>query len=178
MSAPAVARNYAEVLYDLASATDAHLEFGDLIDAVASAITTSPEIQAVLVSPRVPKAQKSELFGKALGDLPVPFVRFLQAVVQRGRQGLLREIAAQYTGLVDIKHNRIRAGVTLARAASPELERSITEALTKALGKEVVATFATDPAILGGTVVRVGERVYDGSVRRRMTRLRRQLLSR
>ena len=50
MSAPAVARNYAEVLYDLASATDAHLEFGDLIDAVASAITTSPEIQAVLVT--------------------------------------------------------------------------------------------------------------------------------
>ena len=98
--------------------------------------------------------------------------------MQRGRQGLLREIAAEYAGLVDIKHNRIRAGVTLARTPTPELERSITQALSEALGKDVIATFAADPSILGGTVVRVGERVYDGSVRRRMTRLRRQLLAR
>ena len=73
MSAPSVARNYAEVLYDLAGASDAQVEYGELIDAVASAINGSPEIQAVLVSHRVPKAEKSALFARALGDLPVPF---------------------------------------------------------------------------------------------------------
>jgi F-type H+-transporting ATPase subunit delta len=41
----------------------------------------------------------------------------------------------------------------------------------------VIASFSTEPQLLGGAVVRVGERVYDGSVRRRLTRLRRQLLS-
>ena len=177
MSAPAVARNYAEVLYDLASATDAHLEFGDLIDAVASAITTSPEIQAVLVSPRVPKARKSELFANALGALPVPFVRFLQAVVQRGRQGLLAEIAREYAALVDIKMNRVRAGVTLAKEPNAALRKQIQKALTEALGKDVIPVFSADPEILGGAIVRVGERIYDGSVRRRVARLR-QLLAR
>jgi F-type H+-transporting ATPase subunit delta len=44
------------------------------------------------------------------------------------------------------------------------------------LGKQVIAKFSTDPAILGGTIVRVGDRIYDGSVRRRMARLRRQLI--
>jgi F-type H+-transporting ATPase subunit delta len=52
----------------------------------------------------------------------------------------------------------------------------IRAALAQALGKDVVTEFSVDPDILGGTIVRVGERVYDGSVRRRMTRLRRQLV--
>ena len=178
MSAATIGLNYAETLFELAERRGRTAEYGELIEAVAAAIANSPEVQAVLMSPRVPKAAKSRLLSDALKSAPREFVLFLQAVVQRGRQGILGEIAAQYAGLVDIKHNRIRAGVTLARTPSPELEQSITRELARVFGKEVVATFATDPAILGGTVVRVGERVYDGSVRRRMTRLRRQLLSR
>jgi F-type H+-transporting ATPase subunit delta len=50
--------------------------------------------------------------------------------------------------------------------------------LSKQLGKEVLASFSEDPSILGGAIVRVGERIHDGSVRRRMTKLRRALLAR
>ena len=102
---------------------------------------------------------------------------FLQALVKRGRQRLLREIATEYQALLDIKHNRVRAGVTLARPADEALQRDIQAALSRQLGKEVLAAFHVDPEILGGTVVRVGERIHDGSVRRRMTKLRRHLLS-
>jgi F-type H+-transporting ATPase subunit delta len=104
-------------------------------------------------------------------------VLFLQALVRRGRQRLLREIATEYQGLLDLKHNRGRAGVTLARPADPSLQKDIQAALSRQLGKEVLAAFHVDPEILGGTVVRIGERIHDGSVRRRMTKLRRQLIS-
>ena len=152
------------------------MEYAGLIDAVAGAIELSPEVQTILVSPRVPKVAKSRLLAAALKDAPREFVLFLQAVVQRGRQGLLREIAHEYTTLVDVKFNRVRAAVTLARDPDEALQQSIQRALTEALGKEVVPAFTADPAILGGTIVRVGERIYDGSVRRRMARLRRQLM--
>jgi F-type H+-transporting ATPase subunit delta len=49
--------------------------------------------------------------------------------------------------------------------------------LSRQLGKQVIPAFTVDPEILGGAIVRVGERVLDGSVRRRMTKLRRQLLT-
>jgi F-type H+-transporting ATPase subunit delta len=98
--------------------------------------------------------------------------------VKRGRQQLLREIANEYYAMLDVKLNRVRAAVTLARPADEALRRSITEALCRELGKEVLPTFSVDPDILGGTIVRVGERIHDGSVRRRMTKLRRQLLAR
>jgi F-type H+-transporting ATPase subunit delta len=105
-------------------------------------------------------------------------VLFLQALVKRGRQTLMREIATEYVGLLDVKFGRLRAGVTVAREPDEALRREIESGLGRALGKEVIANFHVDPAILGGTIVRVGERVYDGSLRRRMARLRRQLLAR
>jgi F-type H+-transporting ATPase subunit delta len=81
-------------------------------------------------------------------------------------------------GLLDIKMNRVRAGVTLVREPNAEIRKSIAAGLTQALKKDVIASFRVDPEILGGLVVRVGDRVYDGSVRRRMLRLRRQLVAR
>jgi F-type H+-transporting ATPase subunit delta len=140
-------------------------------------VETTPEVQAVLMSPRVPKAEKARLLGAALKEAPREFVLFLQALVKRGRQRLLREIASEYQTLLDVKHNRVRAGVTLAQPADAALQREIQAALSRQLGKEVLASFHVDPDILGGTVVRVGERIHDGSVRRRMTKLRRQLVT-
>jgi F-type H+-transporting ATPase subunit delta len=173
-----IARNYAEALFELGERSGQTARYADLIDAVAAAVETTPAVQGVLMSPRVPKAEKARLLSAALRDVPGEFVRFLQAVVKRGRQQLLREIANEYYAMLDVKLNRVRAAVTLARPADEALRRSITEALCRELGKEVLPTFSVDPDILGGTIVRVGERIHDGSVRRRMTKLRRQLLAR
>jgi len=167
-----IARNYAEALFA------ASPEFGELIDAVAGAIAADERIKAVLESPRVSKAAKSQILARALkGEAPAEFVRFLSAVVRRGRQGLLGEIASEYQVLLDTQLNRVHAGVTLANEADARTEKQIVERLTKALGREVRAHFRADPRILGGVVVRVGDRIFDGSVRRRLTTLQRRMLT-
>jgi F-type H+-transporting ATPase subunit delta len=172
-----IARNYAEALFDLGEPSGRANRYAELIDAVAGVVETTPQVQAVLMSPRVPKSEKARLLSSALEGAPREFVLFLQSLVKRGRQRHLRDIATEYQVLLDIKHNRVRAGVTVARPADESLQRDIQAALSRRLGKEVLAAFHVDPEILGGTVVRVGERIHDGSVRRRMTRLRRHLLS-
>ena len=173
-----VARNYAEVLFDLGQRAGSAERYADLMDAVASAVETTPRVQAVLMSPRVPKSEKSRILGAAMKDAPRDFVLFLQALVKRGRHRLLREIAQEYMQLLDYKMDRVRAGITLARTPDEKLQRSIQELLSRQLDKQVIATYSVDPEILGGAIIRVGDRVLDGSVRRRMTRLRRQLLAR
>ena len=178
MRSVTIARNYAEALFDLGERSGQGERYAELIEAVASAVQTSPQIQGVLMSPRVPKAEKARILGAALKDTSREFVLFLQAIVKRGRQQLLGEIAAEYHGLLDLKFNRVRAGVTLARPAGETLRTSIQESLSRQLGKEVLASFSEDPEILGGAIVRVGERIHDGSVRRRMIKLRRHLLAR
>jgi F-type H+-transporting ATPase subunit delta len=167
-----VARNYAEALF---AAGD---KYGEVLDAVAGAISADERIAIVLESPRVSKAAKSQILERALkGEAPREFVRFLQAVVRRGRQGLFAEIAQEYQVLLDVKLDRVHAGVTLANEADARTQKSVLERLTKALGREVRAYFRSDPKILGGVVVRVGDRIFDGSVRRRLTALQRRMLT-
>jgi F-type H+-transporting ATPase subunit delta len=179
-----IARNYAEALLLAAEAEarggqEGHVElYGELMDAVAGAIQADERIAVALESPRVSKATKGRLLANALqGTAPATFVRFLQAVVRRGRQGLIGEIAQEYHARVDLKLNRVHAGVTLAVATNGGLPEQITDRLARVLGKEVRAHFRTDPAILGGVVVRVGDRIFDGSLRRKLNALRRRMLT-
>lgn len=180
MSETTVALNYAEALLELARQAGDLEGYGQYADATARAYDASPAVQSVLMTPKVSKAVKAKLLGGALVQVgaPTEFVRFLEAVVKRGRQAYLRAIADAYEGLVDQTLNRVRAAVTVARTPDPALEREVAAALEKMLRKEVIATFAVDPSLLGGAVIRVGDKVYDGSVRRRLIRLRRQLLNR
>lgn len=178
MRVATIAKNYAEALFALGEQSGRAEEFARLIEALAAAVHASPRVETVLMSPKVTKARKAELLAAALPGAPREFVLFLQAVIKRGRQLILPEIANEYAGLLDVKFNRVRAGITLARQPDAALQASITEALSKALGKEIVAGFAVEPEILGGAIVRVGDRMLDGSLRRRLKQLRRQLLSR
>jgi F-type H+-transporting ATPase subunit delta len=173
-----VARNYAEALFELGQRAGSAERYADLIDAVAAAVETTPRVEAVLMSPRVPKSEKSRILGAAMKDAPRDFVLFLQALVKRGRHRILREIAHEYMALLDQELKRVRAGVTLARKPDEKLRRTIEELLSRQMEKQVIAAYSVDPEILGGAIIRVGERVLDGSLRRRMTRLRRQLLAR
>ena len=173
-----IARNYAEALFQLGEKSGQTELYADLLDAVAAAIEIEPTVQAVMMSPRVTKPAKTRLLEAALPEAPREFVLFLQAVVKRGRQGLFREIATEFMTLLDVRMNRVRAGVTLAHEPDESMRRTIAEGLLRALKKDVIPTYRMDPEILGGVVVRVGDRVFDGSVRRRATKLRRHLLSR
>ncbi len=175
MRAVTIARNYAETLFELAKQAEATTAWGELMDVTAAALQT-PSIEAVLMSPRVATEQKIAIVSEALHDAPRPFVLFLVAVLRRGRQTLLGMIADEYGELLDVQLGRVRAGITTARPVDTARREEIMARLSKALDKAVIAGFVVDPAILGGTVIKIGSQVYDGSVRKRLGRLRRQLL--
>lgn len=173
----AIARNYAEALFEAGERADASERFAELLDALAGAIASDDRIRTALESPRVPKGTKLAIMRDALeGRTPPAFQRWVEAVVRRGRQSLFAAISHEMQALLDVKFNRVHAGVTLARRVDTALQDQITRLLSEALGKTVVPRFREDPALLGGVVVRIGDRVIDGSVRRRVKALRRTML--
>ena len=177
MREPTIARNYAEALFEAGERSGKTEQFADLIDAVAGAVSADEHIRIVLESPRVAKDKKQDLLARALaGRAPDTFIKFLAAVIRRGRQGLFAAIAVEYLALVDIKFNRVHAGVTVARQPDEALQQAIRERLSSVLGQEVLPHFRQDPGILGGVIVRVGDRVMDGSLRRRLLALRNSML--
>ncbi len=178
MRETSIARNYAEALFELGEKTGESERFGDLIEGVGGAIEADESIRVVLESPNVTKAAKQELLARALKNrAPDAFIRFLAAVVKRSRQRIIPAIARQYLELLDVKFDRVHASVAMARTPDQALQDAVRKSLSEVLGKEVIAHYREDPGILGGVIVRVGDRVMDGSLRRRLKILRRQMLA-
>ena len=173
-----IARNYAEALLTLASKAGAREAWGTTISAIGDAVSGEVTLRNVLEHPRVTAAQKTQLLRTALGGVAAPtFVRFVEKLVANRRQMLLPAIATEYHNLVDEAEGRVHARVTVAREADAAMRETITAALSKALQKTIVPHLTVDPRILGGVVVKVGDTVMDGSVRRRLNRLRDRLIS-
>ena len=177
MRDPTIARNYAQALVSLAGKAKDLTGWGGMISDVADAIARDERLRLFLESPRVAVAQKNEVIAKAFQDrMPRLFVRFLQSVIRHRRQALIPQIAIEYQTLVDEVEGRVHANVTVSREPDSKLEKTVSERLSKVLGKSVVPHFTVDETILGGTIVRVGDTVMDGSVRRRLERLRRRMI--
>jgi len=173
-----IARNYAEALLELARRAEDPAGWGKLMRDVANGVLEDVTVQHFLESPKISEAQKNEVFFQALGDrVPRHFLRFLQILVRKRRQMLIPEISSEYDKLLDIHEGRVHANVTVARETSAADEAEIAEQLSRVIGKAVVPHLNVNPAILGGVVVKIGDTVMDGSVRRKLGRLKTQILA-
>jgi F-type H+-transporting ATPase subunit delta len=178
MNAERIGRNYAEALLSLARKSDEVEEWGALIDAISVGMREDQTLKTFLESPKLSAAHKIEILGKALGRrVPPLFLRFVETVINKRRQMLIPEIASEYRMLIDESENRVHANVTVAREPSEPEQDALARQLTRLLGKKVVPHISLNPAILGGVIVKVGDTVMDGSVRRRLATLRQRMLA-
>ena len=177
MSVTAVAGNYAETLLELASREDAVEAYGDWLGEMAAYYRNEVDVRRFLDTPRVTLAEKKEAIREAFGDrAPENFVHFLLVVLEKGRHRHLPAIEKRYRELVDEREGRVHATVTLAREPDEDTRERVAERLSEIVGRRVVPHFRTDEDVLGGIVVRMEDQVMDGSLRRRLDDLERQLL--
>jgi F-type H+-transporting ATPase subunit delta len=178
MREPTIVRNYAETLVELARRADDLAGWGELVQGVADAMQQDRTLRSFMETPRIGAPEKNRLLAKAFeGQLPPVFVRFLQALVSNRRQMLIPEIALDYHDLVDEAEGRIHANVTVALETDDGERSAIVSELSRAFGKQVVPHFVVNRALLGGLVVRVGDTVLDGSVRKRLATLRARMMA-
>lgn len=177
MRETSIARNYAQALLALARKANDTAGWGAAVSALGDAVAQDQTLRRFLEAPQVSASQKNAVLGKALAGRAPHFVRFVQKLVSNRRQMLLPVVATEYHNLLDEAEGRVHARVTVAREYDAATRDAMTAALSKALKKTVVPHVTVDPRILGGVVVRVGDTVMDGSVKRRLGRLRERLIA-
>ena len=171
-----VSRNYAEALFELGEKHDQLEVFQDGIGAIAELLDENDDFRRFLETPRIDAEAKKDVVRKAFGDaLPRPLLNFVLITLDKRRQRLLRDIAREYTTLLDEHLGRTHVEVRVARELDDATVEEVARKLSDLLGTEAIPHVRVRPEILGGVVVRTGDRVYDGSLRRRLEGMRRRL---
>lgn len=172
-----VARSYAEALFTLAGRHEGLDVFGEGIATVARLLDEHGEFRLFLETPRVDAEAKKKVVRKAFAGFPKNLVNFVLVTIDKRRQRLLREIAREFAALVDEHMNRVHVEVTVARELDDASLDRVANRLTELLGKTAIPHQRVDAHLLGGIVVRAGDTIYDGSLRRRLDRMRRRLVA-
>ena len=173
-----VARNYAETLFELASRNESIQEYGEALGMVAGLLEDDSRFRTFVETPRIDDEAKKDVIRKVFRDkAPKQVINFVLITIDKRRQTLLREISEEYSLLLDNHLGREHVEVTVARPLDDTTANVVSEQLSKMLGRQAIPHIRVKPEILGGLVVRTGDMIYDGSVRRRLEGLRRRLLT-
>jgi F-type H+-transporting ATPase subunit delta len=176
-----VARRYAKGLLEAVSqiAPGSERKVGDELAALVRTIDGHDGLKLLAVNPAIPAQQKTAILGKisALLDVSDPVRRFLDVVSEKQRLDHLGLIAEVYGDLVDEHLGVVTAEITTSIPLNPGQVAELEQSLRQATGGEVRINRHTDPELLGGVVTRIGDVVYDGSVKGHLERIRERLES-
>jgi F-type H+-transporting ATPase subunit delta len=172
-----VDRVYANALFEAAQEEGrlepVHDQLGQLVEAEREV----PELRELLRNPQVdPRARRAAL-EDVLADSDELLRNFLLVLADKGRAAQLEEIANEFERLVGEHEGIIHAELTTAVELSDAEAEKLLQQIEQASGRKVEATRAVDPDLIGGIVLQVGSHRLDASVRGRLDRLRRQLVT-
>lgn len=175
----ALAERYAGALVDVAlenkQADQVKLELA----AFAAMIRESSDLHAFLSNPSIARTSKHAAIEELVARMGASRTlrNYLFVIVDQRRAGMLPEIEQAFSALLDARQGITQASVISAAELTAKERAEMGAALAKLTGKKVQAQFKTDPALIGGAVVRIGSTIYDGSVRAQLDRLRARMIS-
>lgn len=176
MSNTAVARRYASALYAEAEAQGKVADVDAAVTLVDESLAGSSELRQFFASPVIPQDKKGNIIQSLFGERVPPLVlRFMNLLLNKGREGMVPDVVQTYRHMRDVHQGIVNAEARTAFALSDAETQGLTRALAALTGKDVRLAVKTDPALIGGLVVRVGDTVYDSSVRHQLGQLRAQL---
>src|SRR4051812_42466967 len=169
-------RRYAEAAFEIASRDDSIDRWRRDLDQ-AAAILEDSDLMTVLANPALPLDQRRKVTERVFEGLSRPTRNLVLLMVQRRRIEQLPRVAAEFRRLDDLRQGITNATATSAAKLTDTEVRALTARLEQMTGGRIALTTDVDESLLGGLVVRVGDRLIDGSVRGRLERLRQQLAS-
>jgi F-type H+-transporting ATPase subunit delta len=172
-----VAKRYAQALFDLAGGEKEYIKFHSELKEMNSIIDGSSDLKEFFVNPVFEDAEKKNVLIEVLKKTSIsPMMQnFLKLLVDKGRIGSLADISECYENLMFSALKMSRVNVRTAFPLNDEIVGKIKGMLEKMTGKSVEMLIEEDPSLIAGMVVKIGDKVYDGSIKSQLNNIR-QLL--
>jgi F-type H+-transporting ATPase subunit delta len=173
-----LARRYARAVIELGTENRNLDQLGAELRALAAAMKLSEELVSSLTNPAIRRADRRKVIDALLQRVGASaHTKNLVSILLDGeRLASLPAISREVDAMIEARSGRISAEVTSARPLDAGELQQITAALEQLSGKQVSVTRREDPSLLGGVVAKVGDKVYDGSLRTQLRELRDELI--
>jgi F-type H+-transporting ATPase subunit delta len=175
---PVVSRTYATALFEAAQDEGRLDPIREDLDEFVTALHEVPELAALLRNPELDPQTKAEMLDSVLAGADEVFRNFVRVVTEKGRAAQIEEIAREFEALYAAEQQVLNVELTTAFELSEADAREIVRQIEQASGRTVEATRSVDPNLIGGIVLTAGSLRVDSSVRGRLERLRRELVTR
>lgn len=169
----AIARRYAKALVQLGAEEGTVEKFHTELAGFDAVLAGNPDLRSILTSPAYRIEAKREIVRDLVARLALTetVTNFLLLLLDGNRLGYLPQIIASYGMFADELSGIVRPTLTSAMPLDERQVEDIKSALAKTTGKKVVLTVGVDPSLIGGVVTKIGDKVFDGSVRTQLARI-------
>ena len=176
MAATLSSKRYTQAVFEIAKEQDRLEEWRDDLEKIAE-LMGEAEILSFLSNPKVPSGNKVELVRETLkNDISPLAANLLYLLILKGKSGNAKQITSEYEHLVDAYHGIKHAEIITAVSVDESTKKMLTERLEAMIGKKVSISAKVDPAVLGGFVARIEDRLIDFSLRNKLKLLKKELV--
>ncbi|RSD27130.1 F0F1 ATP synthase subunit delta [Mesobacillus subterraneus] len=177
MSNSTVAKRYALALFQLASEKQVLAQVEEELRTVKEVVVNNPELMAFLKSPKLPNEKKKEVLTNAFGLVSTYVLNTLMILVDRHREDQITDVADQFIALANDAKGIAEAKVYSVQPLTAEQAGALSAAFAPQVGKSALQIEnIVDSNLLGGVKLRIGNRIFDGSLQGKLDRLERKLL--
>jgi len=169
-----IAKRYARAFFAIAAEEKRYEEFSQELSSFSAVLKENKNLSEFLANPVFDRPDKKAVLESVLDRIAVSplTANFLKLLVDKRRIGILSDIEGSYRELMDNALKRVRVTVTTAFPLTGELSARLQANLEELTGREVEMNVIEDPTLLGGIVVRVGDTLYDGSIKTQLNNMR------
>jgi F-type H+-transporting ATPase subunit delta len=171
-----VARRYAEAFFSIAQESSKIDEYQSELGKIVQSIEEIEGLKKYFAHPLVPTKEKkdvaNQLFSSAVSTVTL---NFLLLVLDKKRETYLEIIYKEYEEMADESRNIKKAELISAMPVSDEAVKSLSETLSRSTGKTIQLQLTVDPALLGGVKIRMGDKIIDASVAKKLEMLKKNL---
>ena len=171
-----LAVRYAQSLLELANERRLAEETGRELQGIGDIIAAEPAFREYLADPGVSRAERTAALERIFrGRVSELLNSFIGVMNEHGRLGLLEQTVSAYADLLDEQLGNVDVEVTTAQQLSPDELEQVRQRVGQAIGKNAIVHQSVDDSIIGGLVIRVGDKVIDASVQQQLRSMRQQL---
>ena len=163
-----VGRRYSKAIFEIAEEKNQVKEIYEMLNSAMVLYRTDKEFKNFILNPLIDNEQKKSVLNEIFGKDNSENLNILLYILDRGRINCIKYIVAEYLKIYYRKNRILDVRATFTKELTEEQKKKLIDKLSQKTGKEINLEIKIDKNILGGGIIRIGDKIIDGSIRREL----------